>query len=75
MCSVSTDLTEPLLADQRVALVGRMADDPWDVLAEPSMLSKLSPIEDVRGSAGYRKHAAQHLVRRALASLQRGVAA
>lgn len=49
-------------------LIGRTAADV-DALVTPSHLDALSPIDDVRGSAGYRRHAALVLVRRALAQV------
>ena len=49
-----------------LALIGR---PPSPDLVEPAMLSALSPIDDVRGTAAYRRAAALELVRRAVAGL------
>lgn len=53
------------------ALVGLDAERPWDTVVAEDMLSGLSPIGDVRGSADYRRHTAGTLVRRTLSVLQR----
>ena len=51
------------------ALLGR----PWDrtlaAVIEPSHLAGLSPIDDVRAGAAYRRDAAQVLLRRALETM------
>jgi len=51
------------------ALIGR----PWDrnvaAAVEPAQLAVLSPIDDVRAGAAYRRAAAVVLLRRALESL------
>ena len=49
------------------ALVGRPADTTLAAAVSPAHLDPLAPIDDVRGSAGYRRAAALELVRRALA--------
>ncbi len=46
------------------ALVGRMAADALDI--EAQYLADLSPIDDVRASAAYRRHAAAELIGRAI---------
>lgn len=51
------------------ALIGRTLDTPTIGIVSADMLSELSPIEDVRGSADYRRQAALVLVRRALQGL------
>lgn len=51
------------------ALVGKRLDADLATLAEPEHLSPLSPIDDVRGTADYRREAALTLVRRALREL------
>lgn len=51
-------------------IVDHAADAPLDELVNDGMLSVLSPIEDVRGSAAYRRQAALVLVRRALSALR-----
>lgn len=64
-CSeVATRLPE-LEAD----LAGRPADAALPALVETRHLGALSPIGDVRASAGYRREAARELVARALATL------
>jgi CO/xanthine dehydrogenase FAD-binding subunit len=47
-------------------LLGQRAASGLSVLAEPQDLQVLSPIDDVRGSAAYRRDAALTLVRRAI---------
>jgi CO/xanthine dehydrogenase FAD-binding subunit len=47
-------------------LVGASLGEPLDSRVEPSHLEMLSPIDDVRASAAYRREAALVLVRRAL---------
>jgi CO/xanthine dehydrogenase FAD-binding subunit len=51
------------------ALVGQPVSSALAEFAEPAHLSRLAPIDDVRGSADYRLDAALTLVRRALATL------
>jgi CO/xanthine dehydrogenase FAD-binding subunit len=48
------------------ALAGKRLDADVTALARPEHLSPLSPIDDVRGTADYRREAALTLVRRAL---------
>lgn len=51
------------------ALVGHRLDADLAALAKPEHLAPLSPIDDVRGTADYRREAALTLVRRALREL------
>jgi CO/xanthine dehydrogenase FAD-binding subunit len=51
------------------ALCGRIWDETLAEAAEPAHLAPLSPIDDVRAGASYRREAALVLLRRALASL------
>jgi CO/xanthine dehydrogenase FAD-binding subunit len=51
------------------ALLGRACDDTLGDALTADMLAPLSPIDDVRGDAAYRRDAADALVRRALADL------
>ena len=51
------------------ALIGQPVSPGLAAIAEPSHLSRLAPIDDVRGTAEYRLDAALTLVRRALARL------
>jgi CO/xanthine dehydrogenase FAD-binding subunit len=48
-------------------LIGKMADASIPRLLSPEQFSALSPIDDIRATAAYRREAAQTLVRRALA--------
>ncbi|MFT4095967.1 MAG: xanthine dehydrogenase family protein subunit M [Rhodoblastus sp.] len=57
------------LADLEHKLIGRSADASIVKLATPDDLGALSPIDDMRATAGYRRDAALELVRRALADL------
>ena len=50
-------------------LEGRALDDKLAELVRPEHVAALQPIEDVRSSADYRRHAATVLVRRSLQSL------
>ena len=50
-------------------LEGRVLDDMLAELVRPEHVAALQPIEDVRSSADYRRHAATVLVRRSLQSL------
>jgi CO/xanthine dehydrogenase FAD-binding subunit len=56
------------LAALEARLVGRQPDAS---LVEPADLDPIAPIDDVRGTAGYRRDAALTLVRRAVAGLAR----
>ena len=56
------------LLELESTLIGARLDTPLD--CKPSHLDALTPIDDVRASAAYRKEAALVLVRRALRSLQ-----
>jgi CO/xanthine dehydrogenase FAD-binding subunit len=47
-------------------LLGRAADASIGATVEPSHLTSLAPIDDVRGSAAYRRDAAREIVARAL---------
>jgi CO/xanthine dehydrogenase FAD-binding subunit len=49
-------------------LVGRQADATLAGIVEPRHLEDLSPIDDVRASAAYRREAAREIVARALAA-------
>ena len=51
------------------ALEGRRLDDKLPELVRPEHVEALQPIDDVRSSADYRRHAATVLVRRGLQSL------
>jgi xanthine dehydrogenase small subunit len=51
------------------SLVGRIQSSSIDSALTPAMLSPLSPIDDVRGDAGYRQSSAETLVRRLLAEI------
>ena len=51
------------------ALEGRALDDKLAELVRPEHVAALQPIDDVRSSADYRRHAATVLVRRGLQSL------
>jgi len=58
------------LPELEAALVGRPASGPVDPgLVDAGQLSALAPIDDVRGTAGYRRDAAVTLVRRLVARL------
>jgi len=50
-------------------LVGRRLDASLIDLAQPEHLAPLSPIDDVRGAAAYRREAALTIVKRAIAGL------
>jgi CO/xanthine dehydrogenase FAD-binding subunit len=54
------------LPDLEKALVGRMADASLADAVEPEHVAGLMPIDDVRGSAAYRREAAREIVARAL---------
>ncbi len=54
------------------ALTGQPVSPALADIAEPAHLSRLAPIDDVRGTAEYRLDAALTLIRRALASLGGG---
>lgn len=51
------------------ALAGRRLDASLAGLAQPEHLAPLSPIDDVRGAAAYRREAALTIVKRAIAEL------
>ncbi len=51
-------------------LVGVRLGDPLGSIVEPADLAPLTPIDDLRASAGYRSEATLTLLRRALAALQ-----
>jgi CO/xanthine dehydrogenase FAD-binding subunit len=51
------------------ALVGRRLDASLGDVARPEQLAPLSPIDDVRGTAAYRREAALTIVRRAIREL------
>ena len=55
------------LSAVETALTERDADASLAYLVQADMLAGLSPIDDVRGSAGYRRDAALEIVRRAIA--------
>ena len=57
------------LGELEAALVGRSLSEPLGGVVRPEHLAPLSPIDDVRGSAEYRREAALSLVRRALDGL------
>jgi CO/xanthine dehydrogenase FAD-binding subunit len=52
------------------ALIGKPLNDALDDLVEDRMLAPLSPIDDIRASATYRRQSALVLVRRALRNLR-----
>jgi CO/xanthine dehydrogenase FAD-binding subunit len=54
------------LTELENALVGRAVDPSLAEIVRPSYFSQLSPIDDVRATAVYRREAAEALVRRAL---------
>jgi len=54
------------LPELEKALVGRMADASLTDAVEPAHVAGLAPIDDVRGSAAYRRDAAREIVARAL---------
>jgi CO/xanthine dehydrogenase FAD-binding subunit len=59
------------VAERLPALEAALVGAPCDGLADrvdAAQLSPLSPVDDVRGSASYRRHAAATLLRRLLAS-------
>jgi CO/xanthine dehydrogenase FAD-binding subunit len=55
------------------ALIGKPVSDALDDLVETRMLAPLSPIDDIRASATYRRQSALVLVRRSLANLREDV--
>lgn len=63
------------LSALEAALRGQKAGARLAAVADAAHLDGLSPIDDPRGSAAYRRHAALILVRRLLAHLGRGAAA
>ena len=54
------------------ALIGKSVDRSLEDLVEDRMLAPLSPIDDIRASAAYRRKSALVLVRRALRELAKG---
>lgn len=52
------------------ALIGRAANDDLAALVKPEHIASLSPIDDVRGTADYRRDAALTLLRRLLSELR-----
>lgn len=56
------------LPDAEAALLGAEAGPELGALIAPSHLAPLSPIDDVRGTASYRREAALELIRRAVAA-------
>ena len=52
------------------ALIGRAISDPIAAQVNAEIVSVLTPIGDLRGSATYRRQAASTLISRTLASLQ-----
>ena len=65
----SCSLVALRLGELEAALVGRSLSEPLGRVVRPDHLAPLSPIDDVRGSAEYRREAALSLVRRALDGL------
>jgi CO/xanthine dehydrogenase FAD-binding subunit len=59
------------LGSLEAELAGRAADASLAAVPGPEHLGALAPIDDVRGTAGYRREAALVLVRRALGELAR----
>ena len=57
------------LPELEEALVGSPRDRSIGTILTPAMLSPLSPIDDVRGDAGYRQSSAETLVRRLLTEI------
>ncbi len=57
------------LPELEADLAGRRADAALPALVETRHLAALSPIGDVRASAGYRREAAREIVARALSAL------
>ena len=57
------------LAGLEAALAGRRLDASLADLAQPEHLAPLSPIDDVRGAAAYRREAALTIVKRAIREL------
>ncbi len=60
------------LPDLEAALVGRRLEPRLGGVVEPAHLAPLSPIDDIRGPAGYRRDAALILTRRILAQIGQG---
>jgi CO/xanthine dehydrogenase FAD-binding subunit len=58
------------LPELEAALIGLPADERMASAVAPGHLASLTPIDDVRASAAYRREAALVLVRRALAALR-----
>lgn len=54
------------LVDLEAELIGRSLDDELEAIPRKAHLSSLSPIDDVRATAGYRRDAAFTLVKRSL---------
>jgi len=57
------------LPDLERALAGKTLDGDLAAQVQPEHLIRLSPIDDVRASAAYRKEAALTLIRRSLERL------
>jgi len=76
ICVGSCSAAALRLAELERALVGRSAVRGLGKIVTPGQLSQLSPIDDVRATAEYRRDAALTLVRRALETcVQKAVAA
>ena len=60
------------LVELEAALVGRPFDELLQGVVTAEHTAKLTPIDDVRGTAGYRRDAAEHLIRQALLSCVNG---
>ncbi len=58
----------PLLESR---LIGRSLGDPLTAAVDATVLAPLAPIDDIRGTAAYRRHAVLVLLRRALEKLAR----
>ena len=69
-CSKACIATHYVRASRLPALEAELCGQiPSADLVQPHHLAPLTPIDDVRASAGYRRHAALELVRRAVAGL------
>ena len=68
ICVGSCSAVAQRLGALEATLMGARADESLPHIARAEHLAALSPIDDVRGSAGYRRDAALEIVRRAIAA-------